>query len=140
MYSPPNNSYSNTNADNNPLYTNEHTHNQINSLQQSVDGLAGRVTKLEISSISASASRTRSLSEEERKLCYFIIEVLRKNGNRFKKGKALATKVRALAKTQLETKVVNNLLYTVLEVAGIIQLQGDEWVLIDEEKVEQMFR
>jgi len=41
--------------------------------------------------------------------------------------------VGALAKTQLETKVVNSLLYTVLEVAGIIQLQDD-----DEEKAEQM--
>jgi len=51
----------------------------------------------------------------------------------FKKCKALTTKVGALAKTQLETKVVNSLLYTVLEVAGIIQLQDD-----DEEKAEQM--
>jgi hypothetical protein len=115
----------------------EHYNNQIGVLSTSVEGLTKRVSNLELSATHNVATKTRSLDEKQRQICRFIIQVFRESGNRLPKGKPLATKVRQLAGGKLDKKVVNNLLYTVLEALGIIQLQDDEWVLIDEEKAKQ---
>ncbi len=73
----------------------------------------------------------------QRRLGALVLQVLRENGGRHQLGKPLATKVRKLSGGSLDTKVVNNLLYTVLEPLGIVQLQDKEWVLIDEEKAKE---
>lgn len=108
--------------------------NRIDSLSLSVDDLAGRVTTLELKPAS---NQTILLTAQQRTLCGLIIRVLRANGNRHKLGKPLATKVRKLLGAPVDTSDVNKLLYTVLEVFGIVQLQDKEWVLIDNEKANE---
>lgn len=123
----------NNNTPANPLHSPEHLSNRIDSLSDRVDDLTGRMMKVELNG----TKKTATVTGLQRRLGVLVLQVLRQNGGRHTLGKPLATKVRKLVGGSLETKAVNNLLYTVLEPLGIVQLQDKEWVLIDEEKAKE---
>eukprot|EP00029_Vermamoeba_vermiformis_P001749 TRINITY_DN11950_c0_g1_i2.p1 TRINITY_DN11950_c0_g1~~TRINITY_DN11950_c0_g1_i2.p1 ORF type:complete len:457 (+),score=62.31 TRINITY_DN11950_c0_g1_i2:130-1500(+) len=114
----------------------DHVSEQLNLLSLKVTAIDTRVKNLEFSAINHVQTKTRSLDAKERQICKAILQVLRENNNRYPKSSKFLTKVRALVGA-LGSAVINKLLYTVLETLGIIQLQDNEWVLIDEVKARQ---